>query len=370
MGETVPAARYEVVQIVAKTGEVVGSIPATGIQYSETLNAAGSATVGVPLKAADPDTLEPGKSALVITRDDEPVWGGMLWTASADLDAGTLTLNASGWHSYYSTCYLGGFREGMGENGRLPGRWLGYKGKKDQALLLRDWIEIANEDGGIGTDTAWLNTTGRIRSREWGFAEFKNTAEAINELADEDGGFDFRYETYWRADGTVGNRFVMMSRAGRVIPSALVHRENCNVTQVSYDGSKLATRAFAFGADLGTGVKPYAYQSNDLDTPALIHVATYSDLKSTGELIPKASAIAAVGRQVIAIPTLTLYPGTFDPQSFLPGAVGTVQADCGYVRLLEDFVLTERRVDVDVNGTETVALSLASKDVFQNGDSG
>lgn len=349
------AARYEVLQIVAKTGEVVESLPVTAIQYAETLNAAGSATIGMPLKAADPDTLEPGKSALVITRDDEPVWGGMLWTATADLDAGTLGLNASGWHSYYSARYLD-----------MAG---GYNGKTDQALLLRAWIEYANANGGIGTDTSRLTTTGRIRSRTWGFSEFKQIAEAINELADEDGGFDFRYETFWRDDTRVGNRLLKNGRLENVIPSALVHRENCNVTQVGYDGSKLATKAVAFGADMGTGVKPYNIVSNDLETPALTQVSTWSDLKSTADLIPKAAAIGAVGRQVIGIPTLTLYPGVFDPSAFLPGAYGMVQVDSGYVRLLEEFVLTERRVDVDVNGSETVSLSLASKDVFVSGDS-
>ncbi|MFJ9964225.1 hypothetical protein [Streptomyces avermitilis] len=362
------AARYEVLQTVAKTGEVVASLPVTGIQYGETLNSAGSASIGMPLKAADPDTLEPGKSALVVTRDDEPVWGGMLWSATADLDTGTLALNASGWHSYYSACYLGGATLQNLPSGGIRLKWAGYKANKDQALLLSDWIERANDDGGIGTDTSRLTTTGRIRSREWGFSEFKNIAEAINELADEDGGFDFRYETYWRDNGTVGNRILKNGRLQNVIPFALVHRENCNVTQVGYDGSKLATRAFAFGADMGTGVKPYANVSNDLDAPTLTQVATYSDLKATADLIPKAAAIGAVGRQVIGIPTLTLYPGVFDPSSFLPGAVGTVQVDSGYVRLLEEFVLTERRVDVDVNGTETVSLSLASKDVFTSGD--
>jgi hypothetical protein len=43
---------------------------------------------------------------------------------------------------------------------------------------------------------------------------------------------------------------------------------------------------------------------------------------------------------------------------------GVVKATSGYVRLSDDFVITERRIAVDVNGTESVALSLASKEVF------
>ncbi|QAX94010.1 minor tail protein [Streptomyces phage Euratis] len=358
--------QYEVLQVEARTGIVEATLPVTGIQYGESLNKAGTATVGIPLNAADPDKLEPGRSALVVTRDDDPVWGGMLWTATADLAAGTLSLNASGWHSYYAACYLGSWVPITG--GRLPGKWAGYSGKKDQGLLITDWLTAANENNGIGTDTSQIYTRGVIRSREWGFSEFKNIAEAINELADEDNGFDFRYATYWRDKTHIGNRFLYAPRLSATFP-VLTHRSNADVTQVAYDGSKLASRAYAFGADMGTGSKPFASSLNSLDTPSLTQVVTFADLKSTGDLIPKAAALGAVGRQVIAIPTLTLYPGVFDPDAFLPGAHGTVNVDSGYVRLLEEFVITERRVDVDVNGTESASLSLASKEVFVSGDS-
>jgi len=348
---------FKVLQVEAATGNVIATLPVTGIDYSETLNAAGTCTVGVPLDAADPDTLAPGRSALVVTRDDEPDWGGILWTASADLAGGLLTLNASGWHSYYAARYL----DAAG----------GYDGNKDQALLLGDWIEYANAHGGIGTDTSRLTTTGRIRARKWGFSEFKNIADAINELADEDGGFDFRYETFW-ADAKrtrVGNRLLKNARVSLTFPT-LTHRLDADVSAVAFDGSKLASEAVAFGADMGTGVKPYAITSNWLEGPALTQVVTYADLKATAELIPKSAALGAVGRQVIAIPTLDLYPGVYEPSAFLPGAHGTVNVDSGYVRLLEEFVISERRISVDVNGTETAALSLASKEVFVSGDSG
>ncbi|QAX94715.1 minor tail protein [Streptomyces phage Lilbooboo] len=361
---------FEVLQVEAKTGDVIATLPVTGISYGETLNAAGTATIGMPLDAADPETLTPGRAALVVLRDGEPDWGGMLWTATADLNAGTLALNASGWHSYYGACYLGGWVPREDGGGRILGKWGGYKGTKDQALLLTDWIEWANDNGGIGTDTSRLTTTGKIRSREWGFSEFKNIAEAINELADEDGGFDFRYETYWAnaARTRIGNRLLKSPRVSLTFPT-LTHRLDADVSQVAYDGSKLATRAWAFGADMGTGVKPYHSVVNDLDTPSLTQVVTYGDLKATADLVPKAAALAAVGRQVIAIPTLHLYPGVYDPASFVVGSHGTVNVDSGYVRLLEEFVITERRIDVDVNGTETAALSLASKEVFVSGDS-
>ncbi|CAD80113.1 minor tail protein [Streptomyces phage phiBT1] len=327
---------YEVLQVEAKTGNVIATLPVTDIKYGETLNAAGTATVGMPLDAADPDTLAPGRSALVVCRDGEPDWGGMLWTAAADLAQGTLTLNASGWHSYYA------------------GRVLhdGYERKSDQALLLRDWYEMCNEDGGIGTDTSRLTTSGRVVSRLWTQYELKVVADAISELAEERSGFNFRYETYWRSATQLGNRLLMYPMNSAATPFALTHRLNCDVTQVSYDAAAMATRAYAVGADNGNGTKLVGIADNALDMPTKHLVQSFSDVKSTETLISKAYAIAAAGAAPVAIPTLTLYPGAFKPSDFVPGAVGAVQVDSGYVRVLDDFVITERSTSIDANGTE------------------
>lgn len=354
------AARYSVVQTDLKTGSVVTELPVTGIGYTDTLNAAGTATVGIPLAApeADPGKLIVGSTGLAVLRNDSPVWGGIVWGAAADLAAGTLTLSASGYHSYYAHRFLDA-KKGYATTGN------------DQSLILKEWFGYANANGGIGTDTSTVTGTGHNRSRKWSFYEFKNMAEAIEEMADDLNGFNFRYEAYWipGVGRRVGNRF-RIARRGSVSFPQLEHRVNCNTTAVNYDGTQLATQAYAFGADLGTGAKPYASASNPaLTGPRCVAVATYADTKTTASLIPKAAAMANVGSQPIAVPALTLYPDRFTPAQFTPGAVGTVIADSGYVALFEEFVITERNVEVDANGSETVSLALASKDVF-NADPG
>lgn len=367
--------KYEVLQVEAKSGKVVASLPFTAVDYGDVLNGSGAATVGVPLNAADPATLVPGRSGIVVTADGEPQWGGILWAASADLAAGTLTLNASGWFSYYSFCHIGQWAPVGGAGGRI-GQYRGYNARKDQALLLRDWIEFANDNDGIDTDTSrLLLPTFKLRRRVWSFSEFKPVAEAINELADENGGFNFRFETVWRSRSRpwepptrAGNRIVLSPKLSQTFPT-LTHGVDAEVSQVSYDGSKLASEAWAFGSDTGTGVKAYQRVLNTLPlTPRLQQVTTYSDLKTAAELTPKASAMAAVGRSVIAIPSMELYPGVYDRNLFRPGMYGVVKATSGYVRLTDDFVITERHIAVDVNGTESVALSLASKEVFVSDD--
>ncbi|MGW0530665.1 hypothetical protein [Streptomyces sp. NPDC003032] len=351
------AARYEVAQTDAQTGGVVATLPVAGISYTETLNGAGSASVTIPLTApeADPTTLYPGASGIAILRDGEPVWGGLLWTAAADLTTGTLTLNASGYHSHYA--------------GRVL--YSGYTRKADQAHLLRDWYEACNTDNGIATDVSRLTTTGRIRSRTWTRYELKNVAEAVQELAEDAGGFNFRYVPYWTPNGRIGNRILKSDRAQNAIPFALVHKENCNVTQVSYDSAAMATHVYAVGADNGNGSKLVGIVENrelQARIPSKAIVQTFGDVKTTQTLFDKAKAIRAAGSEPVAIPSLTLYPGAYSPTEFVPGDFGAVQADHGYVSLLSDFVITERKTDVDANGTELTSLSLANKELFTSAD--
>ncbi|MEV0126354.1 hypothetical protein AB0I16_33220 [Streptomyces sp. NPDC050703] len=348
-------AEYEIFQVEARSGNVIASLPFTGLSYGEALNAAGSCTVGIPLDAADPETLAPGRSGIVVVRDGEPDWGGLLWTAQADLAAGALTLNSAGWHSYYA------------------GRVLedGYKTRgSDQAFMLRRWLDTCNEDGGIDTDTSAITSAGKQRVRNWTKYEFKVVADAIAELADESGGFHFRYETYWRNKKRtrVGNRFYRFALNEFALPFTLTHRGNCDVTQVSYDAAAMVTHAYAVGADAGNGKKLVGTATNSIEMPKKQVVTTFSDVKKTSTLTDKARAIAEAGRSPVAIPALNLYPGVFRPADFIVGTAGFVKVDAGYVRVNGEYVLTERKTDVDENGTEVTALSLANREVFISGD--
>lgn len=355
-----PAARYEVVQTDARTGNVVAALPVASLSFQDTLNAEGSASVAIPLDCpeANPDVLFPGASGLVVLRDGEPEWGGLIWTLAADLDQGTLALNAAGYHSYYKGLTITD----------------GYNRRADQAHLIRDWIELRNDRNGIGTDTSRLTTTGKLRTRKWTKYEFKNIAEAIEELAEDSDGFNFRYEPYWIVRGKrVGHRFIKSLRGGSPLGVQLEHTVNCNVTQVSYDSAVIATHTYAIGADNGNGTKLLAFANNlasglDKRMPNKHAVTTFSDVKEQESLDAKARAMAAIGSAPIAIPALTLYPGLFAPSDFVPGNSGPVSVNDGYVRLLDDFVVTECKTDVDVNGTEVISLSLANKELFEYGD--
>lgn len=352
------AARYKVVQFSPRSGVVLDELPVTGISFTHTLNADGSATVNMPLHApeARPTSLIPGKSGLAILRDGVPVWGGLIWTASADLSAGVLTLNAAGYHSYY--------------RGRVLEA--GYSSMAEQAFMVRTWIETCNNTNGIGTVTANSGSTTFIKYRSWSRSELKNVAEAIEELAEEVDGFAFRYEPFMSPDGRVYHRLIITRKVVTTGGFILEHRINCDVGQVTYDSSAMATRVFALGADNGNGTKLVGVADNPALTSTMAAkqiVATFSDVKATNELKAKASAIAAAGQKPVAIPSVVLHPGAFSPVDVLPGQSCAVNANSGYVRLLGTYVVTETKTDVDANGTESIALALADKDLFEHGSS-
>ncbi len=349
-------AEYTVMQTVLKTGTVVKSLPVTGIQFGEVLNSAGTASVGIPLFSpqADPTSLIPGISGLVILRNGEPVWGGVLWTLNANIEAGTLTLNASGYHSYYQGRHF------------LTG-WTTRT--TEQAVIIKRFFDWLNSQNGIGTVADGLAPTGRLRSCIWTRYELKNAAEAIEELADNVGGFNFRYVPYWETTTKIAHRFTMASRAGVKSAHTLTHTFNCNVTSVSMDGTSTATVAYAVGADKGNGEKLVGIFQNKPLAARMAErsvISTYSDVKETQTLIGKAQAVINAGSVPVAIPELTLYPGMFEPGDFKPGDLTAVAVDAGYVAIADEYVVTETGTTVDANGTEITKLSLASKEVFQN----
>ncbi|MFJ9646724.1 hypothetical protein [Streptomyces sp. NPDC101206] len=351
------SAKYQVLQTDVRTGNVVRPLPVTGIQFTHTLNAAGSATVGVPLFApeADPESLAPGISGLAIVRDGALVWAGILWAASADIAAGTLSLSAAGFHSHYQGRYLVN----------------GYAAKSvEQTAIVKDWIAAANADNGINTAVDTIQPTGNVRSAVWTRYELKNVAEAIEELADNIGGFRFAYVPYWLTPGKrVGHRLALTKRGAVTSPHVLTHRVTCDVTTVSYDSTALCTVAYATGADNGAGEKVVGIFENRAlaaRMPERVMVGAYQDVKETATLTGKAQATINAGAVPVAIPELTLYPGMFTPNDFTPGDFVAVQVDAGYVALFDEFAVTECTTAVDVNGNESVRLALASKELWSN----
>ena len=98
-----PRYRYYMVDIV--TNKIVGEIPLEDVSYERSLKQPGSfegkITVSEQTNALDLyNATMPGKTALYVVRDNEAVWGGIIWGRTYDLVGRSLAVSASEFTSY------------------------------------------------------------------------------------------------------------------------------------------------------------------------------------------------------------------------------------------------------------------------------
>jgi hypothetical protein len=95
--------RYFVADFLSNS--VIAELPFKGVSYERSLNAAGSFSGTIPIidKTAAYNLYEntmPGKTALYVVRNDECVWGGVIWSRSYSLESRELSVTATEFTSY------------------------------------------------------------------------------------------------------------------------------------------------------------------------------------------------------------------------------------------------------------------------------
>lgn len=98
-------AQYRYFAVDFLTNQVLAEIPFKGVSYERALNAAGSFSGTVPVLDVTTaynlyENTMPGKTALYVVRNDECVWGGMIWSRSYSLSSRELSVNANEFSSY------------------------------------------------------------------------------------------------------------------------------------------------------------------------------------------------------------------------------------------------------------------------------
>jgi len=104
-GENAAKYKYYTVDIVSNT--IIGEIPFEDVNYSRSLKSAG-AFDGKITTSQETENLDlynstmPGKTALYVVRNDECVWGGIIWGRTYDMLGRSLSVSASEFTSYLS----------------------------------------------------------------------------------------------------------------------------------------------------------------------------------------------------------------------------------------------------------------------------
>ncbi|MGW0929562.1 hypothetical protein [Streptomyces sp. NPDC002644] len=371
---------YTVYLYNTKTKAVFAQIPYSALTFDQELDASGSCSVTLPIDAPKldgdpltPDDLFPVGTGVVISRDDELVWGGILWAYRVDLSTRSLILTARGYLSYFEKRHTDA--PGMGNNTPF-----------EQSFILSEFVRYANglnnTNIGLGT-VAQVTNTNVKRVHKYNKYEMQALSDVFENMCDDVsgvnvstgeqyGGFFLYFEPYWLTPGvSIGNR--LRNTANRHPYDSgisLQQAVNCEITEFSVDGTGMCTAAFAVGATDGTAsMTPFASDTNpDLlaRIPQVNTVLSESSTKVTTALQYKVRSALSFGSAPIILPTIKTYPNLFSPAELLPGMRVPITSDDGFLNLIAaDYVITKTATEVLPDGQDRHTLSLIQRELFQ-----
>ncbi len=225
-------------------GEPMEEIPVKNLQYSYTLNGAG--TINFVMDIRHPKCtralLDPGKRELYIYRNTGVKWGGYLWTAAAGQEGDVVRFGGEG---FYSRLRRRKIRE-----------LLAYS-QVDQSDIAWDLIDYTQSRSDLGIVRSEDDEQhGVLRDRTYYGWEAKPINEAINQLSNVENGFDFdinqfkEWSTYYPQRG---QRTGFVFEMGKNIASAYS----------ALDATAIASDVTATGAGTGFTMLTSTYRDNE-----------------------------------------------------------------------------------------------------------
>lgn len=353
-------AAYTVLVTSLLTGKVLGEIPVISTKWTLGLNGADTMSVDISLfQPADiitaigsiiPDDL--GQIGGVILRDGVIVAGGIWWTWSADFNTGTLTLAGQGWHSYVRRRTL-----------RADKTYADQDQTSVIAKALVDYTQTTGQTPVISTTT--VTASGQLRDRTWLASEKNNVGELLEELAGDEGGFSFRYDTV-RSGDLIEARFITTPPTGR--RTTLVFEQGKSITKLTAtgDATQLATHVDGVGAGEGSEAIRTTQANAALIGvyPLLDAVVSKTDVSVLSTLASYARERLAAGKAPVVLPKATVDPNA-EPVigSYVVGDVVRVRGGYGLVTLDDLYRVVQVDGSLDQSG-ETVDLTFAPLSAF------
>lgn len=346
------------------TGDIQGEVPFESASYSDIFNAPGafSGTLALiqpsavsSMLATSLGLLDLGRLTLFVERDGVLIWGGFIWTAESDFDAGTCTFNGEGFHSYFRR--------------RVIAQTLTYTGI-DQTLIAKDLIDKAQSTSGygnVGVLTSGVTASGKLRDRTYDYYDTKNYGDALEDLAAVNDGFIFRYEPQWNGNLIEVRFLTTYPDEGRLTDHIFDVENNVASGRTRHDATTLATRVTTIGATLTGAAHPLQaalWNNTALDVdkvPLLDDVVTLSDVNIIETLVDHAMRRLNAGNMAMMLPEVDIDPETSPPLgSYLIGDRVTVRGSIGFESYNSLLRVIERKVSVDESGQESVNLTFSN----------
>jgi len=363
-------ATWRVINTDLKTGTVLGELPVQDFSFADVLNSDGNFAVSLPLVTTTPTgrltndasaiqiteaDLEPGANALYFERDGAILWGGIVWGVKGNVASNALAVSGAGFNSYFRRRYI-----------RLDAT----HSTVDQLDIARAFIDNAQTvaEGSIGIGTTDSNTSGVTRDITYNAYERKNVADALSQLANVNGGFDYRFHSFRNGSGVITTEFrVSYPATGRTTNFVFELGTNVQLLDFEFSGGALTNTVDAVGAGDGSDMLIRTAQNTAslADKPLLESVLPLADVSAEATLDTHAARAITRGASNIKSLTVAVFGDEIPVLgSYVVGDQVEVRGDYGYISLSSFYRITSVGVTVGLDGTEQVNLSLVPLDVF------
>lgn len=329
-------------------GTLASDIGVEELTLGENLNAAGTCSITVPLQAsyATQSVMAPGQTYIEVSRSASLKWAGYIWSCVADISGQTLNVSSEGWYSRFR-------RRSIQDT-------VSYA-SQEQLDIAWDIIHQAQlvTYGDMGI-TRWggESASGINRKKLYCCYERTTLADAIEELASADDGFDFEitpakvWKAYYPRKGTT-------SATAFTTGSGPTTTSNVTSLTITQDATDLTTEA---------AVVPDTDYCNDIELVTSSNIATYNLLQETiygDNRANSASDLRGEGREHIRLWRVPRYTAELET-ALMPwtnydvGDLVTLTSNVGYATLS---ALSMRVMSWTVNvkdGIETAQVELDS----------
>ncbi|HEX2416965.1 MAG TPA: hypothetical protein VHJ83_02400 [Micromonosporaceae bacterium] len=363
------AATYTYLVADLRTGAVLDELPLTGVSFDKRLNDTG--TLRGQLKVDDPEMrvreprllTEPGRTAIYVDRDGDLLWGGIIWTSRYQAASGTLEIGAADFLSYFE-------HRRVLMHPVVATDVVSYT-DTDQLEIAAALIALVQSHPGGDLDIAvsGTQTSGVHRTVSYAAGELKPVADALRDLANADGGFDFAADVEYGPGGQP-TRFIRFGYPRLGQPGAPhVWEYGANIVDFSWpiDAARMATRMFAQGTtDSDQPLLQYAEDAAAYPNgwTLLDDAASQLDTRDPALVEAQARGELAARRRPVVLPELTV-------RADLDPIVGTYSVGDDVRVVLPDAFFASDEVDVtlrllgfevtpgDDAGLEQVTLTVA-----------
>lgn len=322
-----PIYTYEIADL--RTGTILGDLPLTGVKYTKKINDSGTLTGSFQLESRKASNRRvddaynwttPALRSCTVYRDQQPVWGGIIWTSGYDSATGKVTIGAGDYWSYFDhrmVLPVLTLTPRAGENHKAPD--LGYVAglvtsyaATDQSDIARDLVTLAQlHTGGSLGITMDSSLSGILRDRVYEGHQLVRVGDALRKLAGVLDGSDMLFDVVGvDAMGKPIRTFLLGHPNLGATGSTHVWEYGANLVDYTWprDGTGRDTREFANGdgtaegAPIAVSEDTAAYTAEGGSWPLLEGEQQYSGISDEQTLQDHADAEQYARRRPVVLP--------------------------------------------------------------------